>query len=75
MRDQYAGDVSAVIKFAFLRALAGKDRTLGTAWFYAPSLDGRSDGRHLEWRDEAAWRTLSLLRLHLLPASTRNWNV
>jgi hypothetical protein len=58
MRDQYAGDVSDVIKFAFLRALAGKDRTLGIAWYYAPSHDGRSDGRHLEWRDEAAWRTL-----------------
>ncbi len=58
MRDQYSGDVSDVIKFAFLRALAGKDRTLGIAWYYAPSHDGRSDGRHLEWRDEAAWRTL-----------------
>lgn len=58
MRDQYAGDVSDIIKFAFLRALAGKDRKLGIAWYYAPSHDGRSDGRHLEWRDEAAWRTL-----------------
>ena len=58
MRDQYAGDVSDVLKFAFLRALAGKDRTLGIAWYYAPGDDGRSDGRHLEWRDEAAWRAL-----------------
>ncbi|MBS0505633.1 MAG: hypothetical protein JSS55_17915 [Proteobacteria bacterium] len=58
MRDQYAGDVSDVIKFAFLRALAGKDKTLGIAWYYAPSHDGRSDGRHLEWRDETAWRAL-----------------
>jgi hypothetical protein len=58
MRDQYAGDVSDVLKFAFLRALAGKDRTLGVAWYYAPGDDGRSDGRHLEWRDEAAWRAL-----------------
>lgn len=58
MRDQYAGDVSDVLKFAFLRALAGKDRTLGIAWYYAPGDDGRSDGRHLEWRDEAAWRLL-----------------
>jgi hypothetical protein len=32
MRDQYAGDVSDVIKFAFLRALTGVDRTLGIAW-------------------------------------------
>ncbi len=58
MRDQYAGDVSDVLKFAFLRALAGADRTLGIAWYYAPGDDGRPDGRHLEWRDEAAWRLL-----------------
>ena len=54
MRDQYAGDVSDVLKFAFLRALAGADRTLGIAWYYAPGDDGRADGRHLEWRDEPA---------------------
>jgi hypothetical protein len=47
-----------VLKFAFLRALAGADRTLGIAWYYAPGDDGRTDGRHLEWRDEAAWRLL-----------------
>lgn len=58
MRDQYAGDVSDVLKFAFLRTLAGKDRTLGIAWYYAPGDDGRSDGRHLEWRNETAWRAL-----------------
>jgi hypothetical protein len=58
MRDQYAGDVSDVLKFAFLRALAGADRTLGIAWYYAPGDDGRPDGRHLEWRDEPAWRQL-----------------
>ena len=58
MRDQYAGDVSDVLKLAFLRALAGTDRKLGIAWYYAPGDDGRPDGRHLEWRDEAAWRRL-----------------
>ena len=58
MRDQYAGDVSDVLKFAFLRALAGTDRKLGIAWYYGPGDDGRPDGRHLEWRDEAAWRRL-----------------
>jgi hypothetical protein len=58
VRDQYAGDVSDVLKFAFLRALAGSDRTLGVAWYYAPGDDGRVDGRHLEWRDEPAWRQL-----------------
>jgi hypothetical protein len=58
VRDQYAGDVSDVVKFALLRALAGADHTLGIAWYYAPGDDGRADGRHLEWRDEAAWRVL-----------------
>jgi hypothetical protein len=58
MRDQYAGDVSDFLKFAFLRAVAGANRTLGIAWYYAPGDDGRPDGRHLEWRDEAAWRQL-----------------
>jgi hypothetical protein len=58
MRDQYAGDVSDVLEFAFLRALTGADRTLGITWYYAPGDDGRPDGRHLEWRDEPAWRQL-----------------
>jgi hypothetical protein len=58
MRDQYAGDVSDVIKFAFLRALAGTDRKLGIGWYYAPGHDGRPDGRHLEWHHEPAWRRL-----------------
>lgn len=58
MRDQYAGDISDLLKFAFLRALAGTDRTLGVAWYYAPGDDGRPDGRHFEWRDEPAWQHL-----------------
>ena len=33
MRDQYAGDISDVLKFAFLRTLAGQDKTLGVAWY------------------------------------------
>lgn len=58
MRDQYAGDVSDVLKFAFLRALVGTDRTLGIAWYYVPGDDGRADGRHLEWRHKPAWQQL-----------------
>ena len=58
MRDQYAGDVSDVLKFAFLRALVGTDQTLDITWCYAPGGDQRADGGHLEWRDEAAWRLL-----------------
>jgi len=56
MRDQYAGDISDVLKFTFLRSLARTDRRLGIAWYYAPGDDGRADGRHLEWRDEPAWQ-------------------
>ncbi len=52
MRDQYAGDVSDVLKFAFLRALAVQGRTLGIAWYYVAGDDRGPDGRHLEWRDE-----------------------
>jgi hypothetical protein len=58
MRDQYAGDVSDVVKFALLRSLVGKERRLGVAWYYVPGHDGSQDGRHLEWRDEPAWRLL-----------------
>jgi hypothetical protein len=47
MRDQYAGDISDVLKFAFLGTLAGTDRRLGIAWYYLSGDDGRPDGR---WR-------------------------
>ena len=60
MRDQCAGDVSGVLKFAFLRALPGTNRTLGIAWYYyVPGDDVRSDGRHLEWQNEAAWQDVT----------------
>lgn len=58
MRDQYAGDVSDVLKFSFLRAVAGADRRLGIGWYYVPGHDGRTDGRHLEWREAPAWYRL-----------------
>ena len=58
MRDQYAGDLSDLIKFSFLRALAASDRKLGVAWYYAPGDDGRPDGRHIEHRAETSWRAL-----------------
>lgn len=58
MKDQYAGDVSDLLKLAFLRALARTDRSLGIAGYYVPGDDGRADGRHLEWRSEATWQTL-----------------
>jgi len=58
MRDQYAGDVSDVLKFGLLRALTGNDRKLGMAWYYAPGHDGKPDGRHVEWQSEKAWHSL-----------------
>jgi hypothetical protein len=74
MRDQYAGDVSDVIKFAFLRALAGTDKKLGVAWYYVPGDDGRPDGRHLEWRKEKAWRRLDE-KLHTGLATLRKRSI
>jgi hypothetical protein len=56
VRDPYAGDVSDVFKFAFLRALTADDKRLGVAWYYVPGHDGGVDGRHLECA--SAWRLL-----------------
>jgi hypothetical protein len=41
MRDQYACDISDLLKFAFLRALAAHDRSLAVCWYYNPDHDGR----------------------------------
>jgi hypothetical protein len=61
MRDQYAGDVSDLLKLAFLRALADDDRTIGVGWYYNPEHDGRyQDGRHREYCDEPKWEALDL---------------
>jgi hypothetical protein len=58
MRDQYAGDISDYLKFAFLRAIASGDRRLGIVWYYVPENDGRADGRHLEYQKENGWEKL-----------------
>jgi hypothetical protein len=58
MRDQYVGDISDLLKVAFLRSIAGTDRTLGVAWYFIPGDDGRSDGQHREWHEEQSWLTL-----------------
>ena len=31
---------------------------MGIAWYYNPGHNGRKDGRHLEWREDHAWRAL-----------------
>lgn len=66
MRDQYAGDVSDYLKFAFLRAVASEYGSLGIGWYYVPGHDGRSDGRHTEYLAEPAWRQLDALLYNAL---------
>ncbi len=59
MRDQYAGDVSDLLKFAFLRTLAADDKTIGLGWYYNPEHDGRvQDGCHREYCDEPKWKAV-----------------
>ena len=58
MRDQYAGDISDLLKFSFLRELATDNRTVGVAWYYNPEHDGRPDGRHREYCYERKWEPL-----------------
>ena len=58
MRDQYAGDISDYIKFAFLRRLLLPKQTLGIGWYYLGRHDGRRDGRHREYLAESKWAAL-----------------
>ncbi len=66
MRDQFAGDISDLLKFALLRTLAANDKRLGIGWYFVPGDNGRPDGRHREfctattWKnlDEAVWKAL-----------------
>ena len=58
MRDQFVANVSDVVKFALLRALTDRDRTLGVAWYYVPGEVGQVDDNDMEWRHEPAWRRL-----------------
>lgn len=61
MRDQYAGDVSDLLKIAFLRTLAADDRTIGVGWYYNPEHDGRyQDGRHRDYCDEPKWEVFDV---------------
>ncbi len=58
MRDQYAGDISDLLKLALLRALVGAGETLGVGWYYNPVNDGRPDGRYREYCEEIKWGVL-----------------
>ncbi|WP_426031848.1 hypothetical protein [Caulobacter sp. DWP3-1-3b2] len=58
MRDQYAGDVSDYLKFAFLRRVVTPAETLGVAWWWLAGHDGRSDGRHDEYLTDSRWKVL-----------------
>ena len=55
MRDQYAGDISDYIKFAFLRCLLLPKQMLGIGWYYLGEHDGRRDGRHREYLSDSKW--------------------
>ncbi|MES3027650.1 MAG: hypothetical protein V4820_07350 [Pseudomonadota bacterium] len=58
MRDQYAGDVSDYLKYAFLRAMVEPGTSLGMAWYYLSGHDGRADGRHEEYLTNPLWAAL-----------------
>ncbi len=55
MRDQFAGDISDLRKFAFLRAIAPPNSRLGVAWYYNAEPDGTAAGKHIEHMREAKW--------------------
>jgi hypothetical protein len=57
MRDQYAGDISDLLKFAFLRAIAGDEKTIRVGWYCNSTHDRLQDGRHREYRDEKQWES------------------
>ena len=58
MRDQYAGDISDMLKYSLLRALAGDDRSLGVGWYYNPEHDGKNNGLHTEYLADHGWSKL-----------------
>lgn len=58
MRDLLVANVSDVLKFAFLRALARDDSSPGVAWYYVPGENGRLGGEDLGWRNERGWKQL-----------------
>lgn len=61
MRDQFAGDISDLLKFSLLCALAKSDRNIGVGWYFVPDNNGRPDGQHLQYRDEEKWKALDEL--------------
>lgn len=58
MRDQFAGDISDLRKFAFLRAVIPQNMKLGVAWYYNANHDGTAAGKHLEHITQTKWLSL-----------------
>jgi len=58
VRDQFAGDISDLLKFSLLRALAGSDKRLGIGWYFVAEHNNRPDGRHREFCEETKWEAL-----------------
>jgi hypothetical protein len=60
MRDQYAGDISDYLKYAFLREVVPDNWILGVAWYYVPNNDGKPDGGRVGYLSEDEWSALDL---------------
>ena len=60
MRDQFAGDISDLLKFSLLCALAKNDKQLGIGWFFVQQHNNRRDGRHREFCREEKWKSLNM---------------
>ncbi len=58
MRDQYAGDITDLLKFSCIRTVVPPQCKLGVAWYYVPTHDGRRDGCHIEFHREEKWDSL-----------------
>lgn len=55
MKDQYFGDVGDYCKYGLLRFLCGSGLSVGVNWYLTPN-DGRTDGCHTEYLENAAMR-------------------
>ena len=67
MKDQYAGDITDYIKFAFLRAfMGGNINRLGVAWFHVAGHDGKTDGGYVEYLDDSRFGYLDSELFNLL---------
>lgn len=55
MKDQYFGDIGDYGKYGLLRFLCGSGLSVGANWYLTPN-DGRTDGCHAEYLENASMR-------------------